>query len=393
LISLKTVEDVLISYIAAYSSGTCLSVQNNSETIPNYSISNHHSSFCLLATRERQIGMICRDFYQSLGEGSAKSLCPFGFEVIYTKIKIGQKHILLYGILSFNGNIFQQRISPLPRVTKKRAKTEIEKNKQLFDLDATYIFYSSASDVLNTLLAGRVGASIRSLSHHILTPIQGAMADLDNIVIDNKYKEQFESLHRNISQINDTSKTIQLLLAEQLQFNKNQIRRVNIHQYIDKVLLSLKSAAVKNRIIFTQDYNNVSKTIEAIPDQFHIVIQNLIQNAFKYSYSGFQDKDTIIHISFNEYNNNCIEIKISNIGCGLTEREIDSLEVFDLGFRGELSRDRERTGSGCGLYISNLIATAHKGKILIKSYPVGKVGKNGQVYKTNVSLVMPIIQE
>jgi len=393
LISLKTVEEVLISYIAAYSSGTCLSVQNSSDTIPNYSISKNHSSFCLLATRERQIGIICRNFYQSLNEGSAKKTCPFGFEVIYTKIKIGQKHVILYGILSFNGGIFHQGINPLPRVTKKKAKTEIEKRRQLFDLDATYNFFSSVSDVLNTLLAGRVGASIRSLSHHILTSIQGAMADLDNIEIDNKYKEQFESLRKNISEINDTSKTIQLLLAEQLQFNKNQIRRINIHQYIDKILLSLKSAAAKNRITFTQDYNNVSTTIEAIPDQFYIVLQNLIQNAFKYSYSGFQDKDTIIHISFNEYNHDCLEIKISNIGCGITEREIDSLEVFDLGFRGELSRDRERTGSGCGLYISNLIATAHKGKILIKSYPVGKAGKNGQVYKTNVSLVMPIIQE
>ncbi len=392
MISLSSVEQVLTSYIFAYSSETCLSVQSRPDTIPDYSIARHHNPFCLLSTRERQLGATCRNFYSSLSDGTGKETCPFGFEVIYVKIKIGQKHIMLYGLLSLDEKIFSSKVSSLPRLIKKKAKKEIIKTNLSLDLNKTYNFFSSTSDVLNTLLAGRVGASIRSLSHHILTPIQGAIADIENIEIESGYKQQFERLHKNLSEINDTSKTIQLLLAEQLQFNNNQVRRVNIHHYIDKIILSLSSAASKNRIAFTQGYNDISKTIEVIPDQFFIVLQNLIQNAVKYSHNGFQDKSNNIHISYNAFSDDCIEINISNIGCGITEKEIKSLEVFDLGFRGELSHDRERTGSGCGLYISNLIVSAHKGQILVESSPIGREGANGQAYKTNVSLVMPIIQ-
>ncbi|MCI5168111.1 MAG: sensor histidine kinase [Candidatus Electrothrix sp. GM3_4] len=303
-----------------------------------------------MSTRERPFGLICSNFYSSLKTGSATKICPFGFEVLYLKIQVGQQYLILYGLISHDKEIFSRKVHPLPRETKKKAKIEIDKKTISFDIDDTYKFFALTSDVLNTLLAGRVGASIRSLSHHILTPIQGAMADIDIIEIKNTSETEFNRLKKNISEINDTSKTIQLLLAEQLQFNKNQIRRTTIHHYVKKIILSLESSAQKERIDFKQGFNNASTSIEAIPDQLFIVLQNLIQNAFKYSHKGFCDKKNIIHIDYEMFNNKYLGIKISNIGCGITEREIKSKEIFDLGFRGELSNDRERTGSGWGAF-------------------------------------------
>ncbi len=392
MISLKTVERVLIPYIAAYSSNSCLSVHHNPDTIPDYSISKIHSPICLLATRERQIGTVCREFYHSLSDGSGKQVCPFGFEVLYLKIRIGQKRIILYGILSFDEAIFFKKIYPFSRSTKKKAKKELERKTVLFDADETYQFFSSSSDVLNTLLAGRVGASIRSLSHHILTPIQGAMADVENIVVSSDFGGQFGRLKRNLMEINDTSKRIQLLLAEQLEYSYNKVRRVTVHHDINKIISQLSSAATSKRISFNAGYNNVSTSIEAIPDQIFILLQNLIHNAFKYSHKGFENKTNSIDITYHQHNNTFLKIDICNIGCGITQKEIESGELFELGFRGELSDDRGRTGSGCGLYISNLIALAHKGKIIVNSEQVGEGNGNGQAYKTNVGLVLPIIQ-
>lgn len=392
MISLDNTKNVIISFIAACSGDTCLSVMDNACTIPNYSISKQKSHFCLLATREKQIGKKCVIFYNSLKEGSAKSVCPFGFDVIYSKIKIGRKQIILYGLLSKNDNILSNEINKLPRKTKKIAQRIIANNPVEFPKDETFQFFSLCSDTLNTLLAGRVGASIRSLSHHILTPIQGANADIENIKVYDESKTQFERLKRNLAEINDTSKRIQLLLAEQSDFNTNRVRRVTVHFVVDQIISQLQSAAEKERIVFNQSFNGVSVTIEAIPDQIFIALQNLLQNALKYSHTGFADKNNSIDITYSLYNDNFLKIDICNIGCGITQQEIESEELFELGFRGELSNDRERTGSGCGLYISHMIATAHGGKILVQSVPIRKSNSDAQAYKTNVGLVIPIIQ-
>lgn len=393
LISLKKVVQVLIPYIAAYANNSCLSVQHDSNTIPNYSISKIHSPFCLYATRERQIGATCRIFYNSLQEGFAKQICPFGFDVLYSKTKIGGNHIIIYGILSFDDSIFSKSILDYPRATKKKSKSEITKFEPNFDPDETYSFFISVTDILNTLLAGRVGASIRSLSHHLLTPLQGAISDAGNIEENINTTDDLVRLKKNLSSINETAKRIQILLAEQLEFKSNKVRRVAIHTYISDITSQLESVANKKRILFKNGFNNVSLTIEAIPDQIYILLQNLIHNALKYSHKGFENKHNKIETSYSSSKDNNLVINISNIGCGITKEEIESNELFELGFRGTLSDDRGRSGSGCGLYISNLIATAHKGKILVSSEPFGQKSAAGQAYLTKFSLVLPILQK
>lgn len=393
LISLKKVEQVLIPYIAAYSNNSCLSVQHDSNTIPNYSISKLHSPFCLYATRERQIGSKCRLFYSSLQEGFAKQICPFGYDILYSKTKMGSNSIIVYGILSFDHSIFSKAIQVYSRAIKKKSKSEIENLDGNFDTDETYSFFMSVTDILNTLLAGRVGASIRSLSHHMLTPIQGAISDAGNIEENVDTTEELVRLKKNLSSINETAKRIQILLAEQLEFKSNKVRRVTIHSFINDITSQLSSVADKKRISFKNGFNNISPIVEAIPDQIYILLQNLMHNALKYSHTGFENKYNKIETSYSSYDNNHLQINISNIGCGITDEEIQSNEIFELGFRGELSDDRGRSGSGCGLYISNLIATAHKGTILVSSEPIGHKSETGQAYLTNFSLVLPILQK
>ena len=120
---------------------------------------------------------------------------------------------------------------------------------------------------------------------------------------------------------------------------------------------------------------------------------NLLQNALKYSHSGFKDRDKTIDITYDLCDEKYLKIDICDVGCGITPQEIKSNDLFELGFRGELSSDRDRSGSGCGLYIAHNIATSHNGSIYVRSEPVNTANPANQAYKTNVALILPIIQD
>jgi signal transduction histidine kinase len=141
---------------------------------------------------------------------------------------------------------------------------------------------------------------------------------------------------------------------------------VVVHSEIQKIFEMLRSAADDKKVELVQKYNHNTKTVDAIPNQFTIVLMNIIHNALKYSYSGVYDGQLKVRVDYGEQENMLI-IKVHNFGCQIFQDEIAENMLFELGYRGRGSNDRRRKGTGTGLYIANEIVKNHKGMISVSS--------------------------
>lgn len=105
---------------------------------------------------------------------------------------------------------------------------------------------------------------------------------------------------------------------------------------------------------------------DIMPKQMHIdqgkirfVIQNLIENAIKYSNNG----DRIL-ISLNEQPDT-LTISVKDTGIGIKDE--DKAKIFEKFFRSKNAKEKEEIGTGLGLYTSKNIVEKHGGIMTFES--------------------------
>jgi two-component system sensor histidine kinase VicK len=106
--------------------------------------------------------------------------------------------------------------------------------------------------------------------------------------------------------------------------------------------------------------------VHADPDKIGQVINNLINNAVKYSKSGTRVNVACVTI------NGCAQVSVSDQGIGIRQEEIGRL--FERYYR--VKNDNHISGFGIGLYLSAEIIERHQGKIWAES----EFGKGSTFY-------------
>jgi len=102
-------------------------------------------------------------------------------------------------------------------------------------------------------------------------------------------------------------------------------------------------------------------------------IQNLLHNAIKYSWARGEKRPWVsIIVTINE--RAMVEVAVENWGVPIPQEEIQKGLVFRLGFRGRLSSDRGRLGTGVGLADSLSVAKTLGGSLTIESRPAAPMG-------------------
>jgi len=190
--------------------------------------------------------------------------------------------------------------------------------------------------------------------------------DTDEVV-----KEKVDRLATGLYTITNLAGRIPLLLASDLEHNPAQLRAVAPHLVIDDIRSRLHSEASKKGLLLTRGFNPVT-TVEAVPDHFRMVFQNLLENAVKYSFNSPPGRPNRVEVSFQK-NGDFLEVTISNRGCQMTEDELKEGRLFELGYRGSYSTDRGRRGTGSGLNIARRLALGHGGDITATSDPISKM--------------------
>ena len=125
------------------------------------------------------------------------------------------------------------------------------------------------------------------------------------------------------------------------------------------------------------------KPTESLPplvcdiEKVRAIIQNLLENALKYSTNGDKVFISMKHID------NMIEVSVRDTGIGIPEA--DQPHIFEKFFRADNAKSKESVGSGLGLYTARMIAERHGGTLTFQS-----VSAEGTTFTLRLPLTPPI---
>lgn len=394
MISLETIKKIVYSYNKSHFPDAIIALNIGNQSLPGYTVNGQSIPVCATATKQGSLTATCRSHYQSLNAQEGVTSCPFGLKQIYFSRTIITKVIRLIGIINFDKTSVTTNMNDYSRKPKKALKQNLERTNNV-DLksEETSIAFKENISIITTLLDGRVAEAIRGYSHAMLTPIQGAMNDADELFNSQKQNETTQRFKNNLSTVKEYAGNIKLLLADHSEFAFNKLRSTPAHNLISTILGRLEKIAHEKHVRIFQGFNKGPINIRIIPNQFSIAMTNVIENAVKYSHHGNQSKFLEVAITY-EHIDQFLLIKVCNLGCGITKDEIEERKLFDLGYRGILSVDRNREGTGSGLFLADKVVFAHGGKIDVTSEPVGNPTEpQFQKYKTTFSLFWPIDPE
>lgn len=201
--------------------------------------------------------------------------------------------------------------------------------------------------------------SIGEMSHELRRPItniktlaesllMGALNDPD---IASKFLKNInEEIDRLAKLVNELLSLSRIKAGKSSQVKK----KIDLKSRADDAVKLLQSIADKNK---TKLINEVSAGYEVFGDQEQVdhVIQNLIENAIKYSPEG-----STVTVSNGPAPGS---FQVSDTGIGIAESEIH--KIFDRFYR--VDRTKAKGSSGLGLSIVKNVIDLHGGKIEVKS--------------------------
>ena len=208
---------------------------------------------------------------------------------------------------------------------------------------------------------------ISNLSHELRTPVSVIRANsetlLDGALEDKKEAKIFlKAILHNAERL--TSMVSDLIDLSRIDYGdlKLNIVEVNLDDFIDSFINSMKSV-MKKKDIYIEYKPKHKKNIMADVQALERVMNNLIDNAFKYSPKG-----SIIEIS-TITNNNHIKINVADEGTGISE--IDQEYIFDRFYRTASARASENKGSGLGLAIVKNLINSLNGEVGVSNRTEG----------------------
>jgi len=249
-----------------------------------------------------------------------------------------------------NGNIIGASKISRDITEKKRIEKELKK-------------YNEKLEELNTYKDQFMAIA----SHELKTPVTVIKANLQLMQMEaegtgfkgiaDKMMKQVNKLSTLITDLLDVAK----IQAGKLELNNSEFDLIEL---IKEIVDNLQAT---NNHEVVQQYNSPALMIKGDRIRLEQVIVNMLTNSVKYS----PDADKII-ISARKENGNVI-FGVKDFGIGISKE--DEKKVFTRFYRVE-GLPATFKGSGIGLFISNEIIKAHKGKMWVSS----EMGKGSEFY-------------
>jgi two-component system phosphate regulon sensor histidine kinase PhoR len=206
---------------------------------------------------------------------------------------------------------------------------------------------------------------INNMTHEFKTPIATISLATDSItnnsVISSEDKiRRFAKIikQENKRMLNQVEKVLQMARIDKENFNL-KLTSVNINDVVTQAAENSRLKVVKRNGVLTADLNAQNPLIEADLTHISNIINNLLDNAEKYS-----SEEPEIHISTKNLSKG-VEIKVKDNGIGMPK---DSLKhIFDKFYRVHTGNRHDVKGFGLGLSYVKALVNAHKGSIGVAS--------------------------
>ena len=158
-------------------------------------------------------------------------------------------------------------------------------------------------------------------------------------------------------------------------------RRVESQKYpqevstlITKAINNVSGFAKTRGVQFRKRADSPRTLVNVVEQDVIRALANVIHNAVKYSWMR-ADGGRWISVSAHQEGDR-VDFVFENYGVPIPEDEIEQGSIFELGFRGRMSSDRGRTGTGVGLADALRVAREHGGNISVKSLPAIYAGRD-----------------
>jgi two-component system phosphate regulon sensor histidine kinase PhoR len=208
-----------------------------------------------------------------------------------------------------------------------------------------------------------------NVSHELRTPIfaiQGFIETLLNGAVDDpKVNRSFlEKTKANADRLNALLEDLINISQIESGEMKMSFRYFNVNEFLSVVVKDFQEMGDLRKVIVTGSFST-SSDIEILGDRDRLrqVLNNLIDNAIKYSAPGGR-----VVVSSDEADGG-VRIGVSDTGVGIAAEHLT--RIFERFYRVDKDRSREVGGTGLGLAIVKHIIEAHGSSIEVKS-DVGK---------------------
>ena len=172
-----------------------------------------------------------------------------------------------------------------------------------------------------------------------------------------------------------------------------EIRRVvQFWDMIRQAMTNLDEFAHSKGVEFRPRNEANDACVEVVERDVLRALINLLHNAIKYSWK--REKGELPWVSIHAYaKSGQAHVEFENYGVPIPKDEIEKGLIFQLGYRGRLSSDRGRLGTGIGLSDARITAKLHSGDVTVESRPAwrGAPPDDYRVpYLTTVTLMLPL---
>jgi signal transduction histidine kinase len=171
-------------------------------------------------------------------------------------------------------------------------------------------------------------------------------------------QKAFNSNERMIALVNDLL-TLNHTEDAEIKFN---FKKVDPLYLVEQTIFEFSGETAKKEValVFLKPDAPIPM-IMCDEEMTRVVLQNLIENALKYSNKG--DK-VFVSLKYNE-EKKIVEFSVHDTGIGIEEK--DKAQIFQKFFRTDNAKEKEIVGSGLGLYATKNIVERHKGTIWFES--------------------------
>ena len=268
--------------------------------------------------------------------------------------------------------------SQLKRLSEDYKNTVNNLNLKSAEIERLKSIIDQIQDVNKKAAAENYQNQQRLLVHELSIHLQGLLADSETLLFSipstdsqlyTKVKNFLDSQLRMNVILQNTGRLLGDMRFEQIPLESLIKSSVHLYESIANqkgVSFSIKATDSKPFPI-----------IYASKRHFELALNNIVNNAVKYSFGANRTNDQrVINIEgFYEKTNYCL--RIQNYGVGILPDEIENIFVY--GYKGILTKNEFRTGGGQGLAISKDIIEKHGGEITIES-----IQKSKDAYLTTI---------